>query len=267
MMDVEPIVASGLEQMLPLPDGSRLDWADVLGRAGVVRASRRRRLALVAAIVMGALAAVLVATPAWALVRDVLPFWNQPSAPSSAKVVFSHMNRVPSGTPAGMSPQAVSGDAREIEQATIGGETKTLWVAPATGRFDFCWVWGPHLVGSCGSSAHPLGVTWTTIPAHDPSQPAQTTNFPANSGYPANGVPAWVLGSANSPAVSDVVIRFSNGSNVHPHIVWVSAPINAGFFAYDVPSDRQSSQDHVTAIEAYDENGKLVSKQTGLAGG
>lgn len=223
----------------------------------------RRRWPLIAIVTAAVLAAILVATPAWALVRDVLPFWNQPSAPSSVKVDFSHMNR---GAPAGMSPQAVSGDAREIEQATIGGETKTLWVAPSTGRFDFCWLWGPNLGGSCGSSAHPLGVQWVTIPPHDPSQPAQTTNIPANSGYPENGVPLWVVGSAISPTVSDVIIRFSDGSSVHPHIVWVSAPINAGFFAYDIPADQQSSEDHANEVDAYDPNGKLVSKQT-ITGG
>ena len=105
-----------------------------------------------------------------------------------------------------------------------------------------------------------------TIPPHDPSQPAQTTNIPANRGYPQNGVPLWVTGSAISPTVSDVVIRFSDGSSVHPHIVWVSAPINAGFFAYDIPNDQQSSEDHATEVDAYDQNGKLVSKDT-ITGG
>jgi hypothetical protein len=226
----------------------------------------RRRWPLIAIVTAAILGAILVSAPAWALVRDVLPFWNQPSAPSSAKVVFSRMNRVPRGVPAGMSPQAVSGDAREIEQATLYGETKTLWVAPATGRFDFCWIWGPNLGGTCGSSAQPLGVVYWTIPAHDPSQPAQTTNIPANSGYPENGVPESVAGSAISPTVSDVLIRFSDGSSVRPHIVWVSAPINAGFFAYDIPIDQQSSEDHGTEVDAYDQNGKLVSKQT-ITGG
>ncbi len=244
------------------------DWADVTRRSQRLRKqhSRRQGLLVVAGVLIAALAAVMIATPAWALVRDVLPFWGQPSAPSSAKVVFSHMNRVPRGTPAGMSPQAVSGDAREIERATIGGETKTLWVAPATGRFDFCWIWGPELMGSCGRSAQPLGVGFTTIPPHDPSQPARTTNIPANSGYPENGVPLWVVGSAISPTVSDVVIRFSDGSSVRPRIVWVSAPINAGFFAYDIPADQQSSKDHATEVDSYDQNGKLVSKQT-ITGG
>ncbi|HEU5370906.1 MAG TPA: hypothetical protein VFU51_00800 [Gaiellaceae bacterium] len=271
MIDVEPLILSELERMRPLPDGGRADWSDVLRRAGLRTGYGRsvllrRRWPLVAIGVTAVLAAILAVTPAWALVRDVLPFWGQPSAPSSVKVDFSHLNRLPRGLPAGMSPHAVSGDAREIEQATIGGETKTLWVAPATGHSHFCWVWGPHLAGGCPSLAEPLGVMFMTIPPHDPSQPAQTTNIPAHSGYPEHGVPFWVTGSALSSGVSDVVIRFSDGSSVHPHIVWVSAPINAGFFAYDIPSDRQSSEDHATAIEAYDGDGKLVSKQT-ITGG
>lgn len=246
----------------PVPNDGLHQLAERVG----VRTSRvpmRRRWLMIALATVAVLAAILVATPAWALVRDVLPFWNQPSAPSSVKVVFSHMNR---GAPAGMSPQAVSGDSREIEQATIGGETKTLWVAPSTGRFDFCWIWGPNLAGTCSSSAQPLGVVYTTIPPHDPGQPAQTTNIPANSGYPENGVPLWVTGSAISSTVSDLVIRFSDGSSVRPHIVWVSAPINAGFFAYDIPADRQSSGDHATEVDAFDQNGKLISKQTIMGG-
>ena len=64
-----------------------------------------------------------------------------------------------------------------------------------------------------------------------------------------------------SPAVSDVVIRFSDGSSFHPRIVWVSAPIDAGFFVYDVPVADQSNP-HVTAVDAYDSKGKRVSHQT-----
>jgi hypothetical protein len=64
-----------------------------------------------------------------------------------------------------------------------------------------------------------------------------------------------------SPSVSDVAIRFSDGSSIHPTITWVSAPINAGFFAYDVPQDQQSATDHVTEIDAYDANGNLVKSE------
>ena len=35
MSNVEPLIASQLGQMLPLPDDRRADWIDVLRRAGV----------------------------------------------------------------------------------------------------------------------------------------------------------------------------------------------------------------------------------------
>jgi hypothetical protein len=260
MIDVDPLILSELDRMHPLPDGSHADWSDVVRRAGGSRSTIvRRRWPLIAIAVAVMLAAVFVATPAWALVRDVLPFWRQPSsAPLSVKVEMKDFARMLRGhAPAGASPEAVSNDWREIEHATIDGEKRTLWVAPATGRYDFCWLWG-HLSGSCGSSAQPLGVTELTVPPHDPSQAAQTTDIPVNSPE----VPLSVFGDAISPVVSRVVIRFSDGSTVQPDIVWVSAPINAGFFAYDIPADQQSSEVHATEIDAYDQDGNLVSKQT-----
>ncbi len=50
MIDVEPLIISELERMLPLPDGSRADWKDVLLRAGSAdgRRIRARRLAFAA---------------------------------------------------------------------------------------------------------------------------------------------------------------------------------------------------------------------------
>ena len=242
MMDVEPMVIAGLERMLPLPDDSRADWADVLGRAGVVRAARRRRLALVAAFGAAALAAVLVATPARALVRDVLPFWNQPSASQPDQRAFAEMNV---GAPPGMSPDVVAGDTREVAHGTFGGMSRTLWVAP-TKDGGFCFLWSPG-GGGCNSGTHRIALGWTALSATRANvQGSQDAGF------------EWVTGFAMTPSVSDVVIRFSDGASVHPNVTWVSAPINAGFFAYDVPSNEQSTSDHVTEIDAYDSNGNLV---------
>ena len=76
MSNVEPLIASELEQMLPLPDGRRADWSDVLRRAGVAgaghvwhrglaRTERQRwRPVLVAAVVVAVLAGVGVAIAA-----------------------------------------------------------------------------------------------------------------------------------------------------------------------------------------------------------
>jgi hypothetical protein len=199
------------------------------------RPDRRRVLVLVLAAVV-LLAAILVATPAWALVRDVLPFWNQPRAPQSVQVQFSALNL---GAPPGMSPQAVPGETREVGQLGFGRSTFTLWVAPAKNG-GLCSLWLPAGGGGCSTSGHPL----------------------STGAVLRQGIPLWLTGDALAPAVSDVVIRFSNGSSVHPRIVWVSPPINAGFFAYDVPAAEQTSRDHVAAVDAYDSHGALVAHQT-----
>jgi hypothetical protein len=180
------------------------------------------------------LAAILAATPAWAWVRDVLPFWNQPTAPQSVQVQFYALNL---GAPRGMSPHAVGGETREVGRFTFGGSAHTLWVAPAKNG-GFCSLWLPAGGGGCSTSGRPL----------------------STGALLRLGVPEWITGDVISSAVSDVVIRFSDGSTVHPRIVWVSAPINAGFFAYDVPVADQSTP-HVTAVDAYDSEGRLVSHQ------
>ena len=196
-----------------------------------------RRRALVTVLAAAALvAAIVAATPAWALVRQVLPFWNRPTAPQSVQVQFSSLNL---GAPPGMNPRAVSGETREVGEFSFGGSTRTLWVAPAKNG-GFCSLWLPGGGGGCSTSGRPL----------------------STGALLRLGVPEWINGDAITPTVSDVVIRFSDGGAVHPRIVWVSAPIDAGFFAYDVPAGEQTAQRHVTAVDAYDRQGALVKHQT-----
>jgi hypothetical protein len=193
-----------------------------------------RRLLVSALAAAAVLAAIVTATPAWAWVRDVLPFWDQPTAPQAVQVQFYALNL---GAPRGMSPHAVAGETREVGRFTFGGSTHTLWVAPAKNG-GFCSLWLPAGGGGCSTAGRPL----------------------STGALLRLGVPEWITGDAITPAVSDVVIRFSDGHTVHPRIVWVSAPINAGFFAYDVPVADQSNP-HVTAVDAYDSKGRLVSHQ------
>jgi hypothetical protein len=64
MIDVEPLIASELAQMLPLPDGGRADWSDVLQRAGFGNSRWPWRRVLIAAVALGALIGVGVALAA-----------------------------------------------------------------------------------------------------------------------------------------------------------------------------------------------------------
>jgi hypothetical protein len=223
-------------------------------------ARRAHRGALLAVLGAAALvAAIMAATPAWAFFREILSFWDQPTAPRSVQLEFWSLNL---GAPAGMSPRAVSGETRKVGRFTFDGVAHTLWVAPAKNG-GFCALWIPRGGGGCSTSDQPLSTGAVLVFPHGPDQPARTAT--RRSQVPTLeriGVPEWITGAALSPSVSDVVIRFSDGTAVHPRILWVSAPINAGFFAYDVPNDKQSSKDHVTYMEAYDRKGTLVRRQT-----
>ena len=206
-------------------------------RTEVAKPERRARPPRLVWVLAAAflLVAVVVATPAWGLVRGVLPFWDQPRAPQSIRIAFSELNI---GFPPGMSPHAVSGETREVGRFDFGGSTRTLWVAPARNG-GFCSLWLPEGGGGCSTSGKPL----------------------STGALLREGFPEWINGDAVVPSAT-VVIRFSDGSTVEPRIIWVSAPVGAGFFAYDVPAARQTSRLHVTAVDAYDRDGRLLAHQT-----
>lgn len=206
----------------PEPLGVKRSWRPIMG----------------AVVTLAALAAVVAATPAWALVRDVVPFWNQPVASPPDQRAFAELNV---GAPSGMSPDVVAGETREVAHGTFGGMTRTLWVAPAKDG-GFCFLWSPG-GGGCNTGADPIPLGWVGM------------SFPQSLPGSQYAGMEWVAGFAMSPAVSDVVIRFSDGSSVHPELTWVSAPINAGFFAY-------SGKAGVAEIDAYDANGDLVKRAT-----
>ena len=64
MIDVEPLIVSELGRMLPLPDGGRADWGDVVRRAGFASRRPRLRPVLVAALIVAGIVGVGVAIAA-----------------------------------------------------------------------------------------------------------------------------------------------------------------------------------------------------------
>jgi hypothetical protein len=242
MLNAPELIELRRANPVSLEDGRReVDALDLVSRVTAAArttppASRGRPRALVPVLVAAAvIAAIVAATPARAWIRDVLPFWSQPSAPLPVQVQFWSLNV---GAPPGMSPQAVAGETREVGRFRFGGSAHILWVAPAKNG-GFCSLWLPGGGGGCSTAGRPL----------------------SSGALLRQGAPVWITGDVLTPKVADVVIRFSDGSAVHPRIVWVSAPISAGFFAYDVPASKQSRRDHVTVVEAYDRDRTLVRRQ------
>jgi hypothetical protein len=103
MIDVEPLIRRELESLMPLPDGSRRDWADVLARSGRrQRRSRRLLLALavgvcILAITGAAIAAGLGAFSGKITFADVKACKASTTAlttASGARVLTGHTDRV-----------------------------------------------------------------------------------------------------------------------------------------------------------------------------
>jgi hypothetical protein len=66
MIDVEPLIVSELDRMLPLPNGGRADWSDVIHRSGLSGRGERWhwRRVVVAAVIAAALVGAGVAIAA-----------------------------------------------------------------------------------------------------------------------------------------------------------------------------------------------------------
>src|SRR5207248_2481219 len=83
MNDLEPLIRSHLDRLHPLPNSSRGDWIDVLGRArpsrGRGRSSRRLRIGLIALALFVLALGLLVAAPAVGFLgAEPTPSWTWP---------------------------------------------------------------------------------------------------------------------------------------------------------------------------------------------
>lgn len=188
----------------PLDDS---DWLDVRRRA------RRRPSRRLLALPLAAALAALLAGSAFALYRELVDFLSAEPAPERVVVEFGRMS---ARATVGLGPRVEPGAARKITEAQIRGKRQPLYVAPTRGG-GFCWRWGQ--TGSCGRThptQSPLGVVWLES---------------------AQG-PAELTGHLLDPQIARLELEYENGDRVEIPTVWVSPPIDAGFYAFEVPSDR-----------------------------
>jgi hypothetical protein len=221
----------------PLDDG---DWGGVLARAG--QGARRLPTRLAVAATVGALAAALTAV-AFGWPQAFVDFLSSPPAPQNVKNFFGAQNV---GTPAGMSPEAIPGEARTITTATFDADhpqpvhpkVHTLYVAPSKDG-GFCYLWTDYSGGCARAKGSPqFGVDWL-----------------------ANDYAVLASGWARTDAVKTVEARFADGTTTTIPITWVSAPISAGFFLFPVPASHRTRSDALTSLVALDAQGHAVGRQ------
>lgn len=237
-----------------------------------ILASRRLRRPILALAGATVVAVALAVSPAFAFLKDsVLPFLGLEKAPASVQLDFSSLSV---GAAPGMDPRAIADQTRRVEVAVFGGAEHTLWVAP-TAAGGFCYEWTSHYGGcnadgsatldAVGPALLPPGVQAPTTPA-DASQADKIAAI--EKGHELATVTPWIIGYVSgSKDVHTLQVRFSDGSTAQLSITWISAPINAGFYSYDVPPDEQTSANHVIAVDALSTDGTVLGEQLFARGG
>lgn len=243
-------VSEALELMVPSfsADG---DWQSVVDRA---YQPQRARLQPRTVILVGALLVVIavVATPAFGVQRFLLDligrtnvsFTHSRPAPNKVKKSFLDLGI---GAPPRYAPDAIAGEARTVGTFMVNGHRRALSVVP-TRRGGYCWTFELSLGGCREATAdreYPFGVS-----SGETKEP--TTGW---------DIPAQLLGDITSPRAALITVHYADGTTAHVPFVWVSKPIAAGFFAFDVPKDHLVAAHRVMSIVLTDANGRQLGIQ------
>jgi hypothetical protein len=192
------------------------DWDEVLRRAG----KRRGRRRLVVAVAAGALA--LAVPTAFALHGSVIDFLQSEPAPARLVQEFERMDE---GAPPHLDNRVVYGQTRKVFVRILDdGKEWTLWVAPNR-KGGYCTALVRE--GQRGG----FGCLWADRP---PVSHAVAIAGPITSGGVIEGGPFLVSGSVEIADAQAVEIEYEDGSLESQALTWVSEPIDAAFFLFDV---------------------------------
>lgn len=247
MIDVEPMIERELDQLIPRTL-RKPDWADVYRRSQFGDASRLHHRPSAKRLVLYGLAAVLVvwlAAPAFGVRPPFLDFFSSKPAPKRVVHSFELLN---AGAPRGMSPRVIAGQTRLVTTYRLrDGKPFRLWVAPTrAGNFCFTFEYG----GGCA----------------DRKQRAQSEAGDRNASeiglgkYGSHVIAGYVL----NEKIGKLVLWFKDGSRADVTLTWVSTPIDAGFFLYDLTRAQRQPASAPTAIVAVDARGRQLAKNVSM---
>jgi hypothetical protein len=210
-------------------DADDSDWADVLRRAGQ---TSRRWLAFPLA---AALAVVAVGS-ALAFHRQIVDFFGAEPAPERVVLDFGQLGI--HVTP-NLGPKTIPEQARKVMDLEARGKHRALFVAPTVDG-GFCWLI-PGMYGSCGRI-----------------QPNQRKLGAVVLDSPEGG-PADFSGYVLDTSVTKLEVTYEDGGSIELPITWVTPPIDAGFYAFEVPPDHLREGHRARMLRALDEHGDVVA--------
>jgi len=227
-MNEDVLLAERLSVLVDAPGAD--DWGDVTRR---VRRARRHRALTTTAIVA---AALVVAVPAaLGLHRVVVDFVSAEPAPERVQLDFARLDL---GAPKGMATGVIAGQTRKVPVRSADGGETLVWVAPTrSGGFCLTWEHGP---GGCRTRAGGgVGASFS------------------GSGD-ENGVTiSQVAGATTRDDADRLELRFADGTSVELPLTWVSAPIDAGFYAYEIPTGRRPQE-----LLLYADSGDVIARES-----
>ncbi len=193
---------------------------------------RRVRAPLALAFAAGLALAVAVAASALGFGFPIIDFFRAEHAPVRIVEDFQQLSR---GAPVDLDPAVIASEARRVTEVSLSDGPHTLWVSP-TKDGGYCAFWSGF-----GGGCDRLGTT------------------PVDAVVTA-GRPYLIAGQVSSKLADSVLIRFADGGSARPEMVWVSAPINAGFFLYEVPSSQLAPGGEPVAVVALATDGTEVAE-------
>jgi hypothetical protein len=229
-----------LDQLLVRgPDDA--DWRDVVRRAD--RGRRRRQGSLVLAGL--ALLSVGIAA-AYAAGHPIVDFSKAPKGP---RKVVNDFGSLEVGAPPGMAPGVLPHQARRITAVTIERKPRVLWVAP-TEQGGFCYHWSGFIAGC-------------RVNPHDVQNPfAKRLEVSGLYHRERSGSSVVVQGgSFFQKDAARLEMRYADGTSDEIPFVWVSAPINAGFYLFRVPDEHRRVARRPKTVRLYDGSGKVLASE------
>jgi hypothetical protein len=248
----EEVLAARLNALLA--SSPEPDWADVRTRARHLVARRRGlRMGAAAAVLAG----IVAATPAFGLRGQIVRLFAD-STPAPAPVV-RQFGGIDVAAPPGMATGVVAGEAKGVMEAPLSnGRTATVWVAPTKGG-GFCMF--------VSESRRSIGGGGCDRDRALPFSPGLSIPGPISATGEIQVPPVILAGDTLIHGAVRVEIRFEDGTSAQTPVVWVSAPIDAGFFVYDLPPEHWKAGQRPVALVLEDADGTELARDTELGRG
>jgi hypothetical protein len=230
------------------------DWTDVRRRARRRRVRTRALRGFPAAAV--GLAAILAATPAFGLRGQIAELFGS-GEPAPPPVVES-FGQIDVGAPPGMATGVIPNQTRDVMEVPLStGKNAVVWVAPTrSGGFClFTSTEGRDSMGGGGCDRDRQGQFSPGLTVPGPISPEGEIEAP----------PVVFDGDTLIHGATTVEIRYEDGESARTPVVWVSTPIDAGFFVYEVPEAHWAAGHRPTALILEDADGKELARNTQIA--